>query len=408
MTLVHTDIIQLTMVSTESYSNLEDSLYSSRDLSELDNTLWNDNCDYVDIENYTDLNPNNLNLIVLHLNIRSLLSHQQELNQLIRKTEKKNSKIDIILLCETFLSKNTHNMVNVNGFTHMCNYRKEKKGGGVSILVRDGIAYRRRQDLDVFQEGHTESIFIEVKCRNGKQIIFGSMYKPPNTNNKQFIDNITEIVHKTKSAKDQYSPELVLGMDHNIDLLNSKTHKPTQKFMETMDGLLLYPTITRPTRITRNSATLIDNIYVSNLLHRSFESSIIIDDMSDHLPILTMLKQTKLHDSEPITFNSRCLDEKKLKQVNADLMTVDWIGILNGTTCDEKFNQFSEKVDQILDKTAPVKEVRISAKRRFVEPWMTHGLEQSSRKKMKLYKKNPDHELYISRPNQIQGIQKHL
>ena len=250
MTLVHTDIIQLTMVSTESYSNLEDSLYSSRDLSELDNTLWNDNCDYVDIENYTDLNPNNLNLIVLHLNIHSLLSHQQELNQLIRKTEKKNSKIDIILLCETFLSKNTHNMVNVNGFTHMCNYRKEKKGGGVSILVRDGIAYRRRQDLDVFQEGHTESIFIEVKCRNGKQIIFGSMYKPLNTNNEQFIDNITEIVHKTKSAKDQYSPELVLGMDHNIDLLNSKTHKPTKKFMETMDGLLLYPTITRPTRIT--------------------------------------------------------------------------------------------------------------------------------------------------------------
>ena len=387
MTLVHTDIIQLTTVSTEIYSNLEDSLYSSRDLSELDNTLWNDNCDYIDIENCTDLNANNFNLIVLHLNIRSLLSHQHELNQLIRKTEKKNSRIDIILLCETFLSKNTHNMVNINGFTHMCNYRKEKKGGGVSILVRDGIAYRRRQDLDVFQEGHTESIFIEVKCRNGKQIIFGSMYKPPNTNNEQFINNITEIVHKTKSAKDQYSPELVLGMDHNINLLNSKTHKPTQKFMETMDGLLLYPTITRPTRITRNSATLIDNIYVSNLLHRSFESSIIIDDMSDHLPILTMLKQTKLCDSEPITFNSRCLDEKKLKQVNADLMTVDWIGILNGTTCDEKFNQFSEKVDQILDKTAPVKEVRISAKRRFVEPWMTHELEQSSRKKMKLYKK---------------------
>ena len=109
--------------------------------------------------------------------------------------------------------------------------------------------------------------------------------------------------------------------------------------------------------------------------------------MSDHLPILTMLKQTKLRDSEPITFNSRCLDDKKLKQVNADLMKVDWIGVLNGTTCDEKFNQFSEKIDQILDKTAPVKQVRISAKRRFIEPWMTRRLEQSSCKKMRLYKK---------------------
>ena len=210
------------------------------------------------------------------------------------------------------------------------------------------------------------------------------MYKPPNTNNEQFIKNITEMVHKTKSVKGQHSPELVLGMDHNINLLNGKTHKPTQKFMETMDGLLLYPIITRPTRIMQNSATLIDNIYVSDLLHRSFESSIIIDDMSDHLPVLTMLKQTKLRDSELITFNIRCLDEKKLKQVNPDLMKVDWIGILNGTTCDEKFNQFGEKLDQILDKIAPVKEVRISAKRRFIEPWMTRGLEQSSHKKMKL------------------------
>ena len=83
--------------------------------------------------------------------------------------------------------------------------------------------------------------------------------------------------------------------------------------------------------MTHHSATLINNIYVSDSLHRSFESTIIINDMSDHLPILTMLKQTKLWDSEPITFNSRCFDDKKLKQVNADLMKVDWIGVLNGS-----------------------------------------------------------------------------
>ena len=244
MTLTHTSIIQSTMANTEIYDNLEDSLHRSRDLRELDNALWNDKCDYMDIENCTNLNPNNYNLIVLQLNIRSLLSHQHDLSQLIRTTEKKNSRIDIILLCETFLSKNMYNMVKICGFMHISNFRKDKKGSGVSILVRDGIAYRRRQDLDVFEEGHTESIFIEVKSRNGKQIIFGSMCKPPNTSNEQFITNITEIIHKTKSVKGQHPPELVLGMDHNINLLNGKSHTPTQKFIETMDGLSLYPTIT--------------------------------------------------------------------------------------------------------------------------------------------------------------------
>ena len=50
--------------------------------------------------------------------------------------------------------------------------------------------------------------------------------------------------------------------------------------------------------------------------------------MSNHLPILTMLKQTKLWDSEPITFNSRCLDDKKLKQVNANLMKIGLVYLM--------------------------------------------------------------------------------
>ena len=219
-------------------------------------------------------------------------------------------------------------MVKIPGFTHVGNFRKDKTGGGVSILIRDRIAFRCWQDLDVFEEGLTESIFIEVKSKNGRQMTFGSMYKPPNTCNDQFLKHVTDIVYKIRSVKGQHPLELILGMDHNINLLNGKSHVPTQKFIEAMDELHLYPTITWPTCITHHSAALIDNIYVTDSLHRSFESTIIIDDMSDHLPILTMLKQTKLQNSEPITFNSRCLNENKLKQVNAELMQsrggLDW------------------------------------------------------------------------------------
>ena len=86
-------------------------------------------------------------------------------------------------------------------------------------------------------------------------------------------------------------------------------------------------------------------------------------DMSDHLPILAMLKQTRLCNSELIMFNSRCLSDTKLRHVYQELMRVDWIGILNGSTSEEKFNQFSDQVEQVLDKAAPIKRVRILAKR---------------------------------------------
>ena len=200
-------------------------------------------------------------------------------------------------------------MVNVAGYTHVGNYRNTKKGGGVSILIKDGISYKRRQDLDIFQEGETESIFIEIVSKSGKNIVIGSMYRLPNTDITQFSNNISTITSLVRKTKGKCSPEIIIGMDHNIDLLKGSCHNPTQQFITDLSDIDLLPTITRPTRITNHSATLIDNIYVSNQLHRDFESTIIIHDLSDHLPVLTMLKQTKLLSKEPLTFTSRCLND---------------------------------------------------------------------------------------------------
>ena len=153
------------MCDTESDSTQTDFLLRSQDYDELDCSLWNDKCNYIEVEKCSNLNPNNYNLIVIQLNVRSLLAHQQKLCQLLRMTEKKNSRIDILLLCETFLSKQTLSMVRIPGYTHVGNYRKNKKGGGVSILIRDGISYKRRLDLDVFEEGLTESVFIQIRSK---------------------------------------------------------------------------------------------------------------------------------------------------------------------------------------------------------------------------------------------------
>ena len=79
------------MYDTEIHSTQTDLLLRSRDYDELDGSLWNDKCDYIELEKCSNHNPNNYNLIVMQLNIRSLLAHQQELCQLLRMTEKKNS-----------------------------------------------------------------------------------------------------------------------------------------------------------------------------------------------------------------------------------------------------------------------------------------------------------------------------
>ena len=54
--------------------------------------------------------------------------------------------------------------------------------------------------------------------------------------------------------------ECILGLDHNLDLLEHSIHPKTQEFLEYILDQNLLPAITKPTRISKTSATLIDNI----------------------------------------------------------------------------------------------------------------------------------------------------
>ena len=103
-------------------------------------------------------------------------------------------------------------MVNIPGYTHIGNYRTDCKGGGVLILLKNGIPYKRRVDLDIFIEGKTESVFVETISKCGRPIIIGSMYRPPNTDLEPFSDSLTNIVSKTRATKRKIPYEIIFGM----------------------------------------------------------------------------------------------------------------------------------------------------------------------------------------------------
>ena len=104
--------------------------------------MWNDKCDYIDIEDCVNLNLNCYNLIVMQLNVRSLLSNQSALNQLLRDLENRKSKVDLILLCETFLTGQLCRLVRFPGYKFISTERANRKGGGTGILVREEIMYK--------------------------------------------------------------------------------------------------------------------------------------------------------------------------------------------------------------------------------------------------------------------------
>ena len=73
-------------------------------------------------------------------------------------------------------------------------------------------------------------------------------------------------------------------MDFNIDLLQSVKNNSISSFIDHLYSMGLHPLITRPTRITCQSKTLIDNIFTSDVTSH-IQSGLLINDTSDHRPI---------------------------------------------------------------------------------------------------------------------------
>ena len=223
------------------------------------------------------------NLNIIQLNIRGLLSKQSQVNELINRLEK-SLDLHALVLCETWLTPETKNLLKVNDYSYTGTERIGKKGGGVGFLIKNNIICRERTDLKIEAE-HMEHCIVELKCRC-KNILLVSIYRPPNTSVSDFIKEYDLLLNKLNNIKDY---DIVVGMDHNLDFLKSNNHRITQKFIELNLDLNFLPCITRPTRITKSTATLIDNIFISQNLHGRQDSLILIEDLSDHLPSLITL-----------------------------------------------------------------------------------------------------------------------
>ena len=97
------------------------------------------------------------------------------------------------------------------------------------------------------------------------------------------------------------------------------------------------------------TASLIDNVFVSTNLHQSFDTLIIINDMSDHLPSLVLLKQTKIMDKSQLIFESRTLNEAKIGMIKHKLYQIDWNGELNSSDVNENFQTFCDIIKTTMD-----------------------------------------------------------
>ena len=359
--------------------------YSLNELldSDTQDSLFKD-CDYYDFDTLKEINFGTSSLNILHLNIRGMQSKISNLKVLLKEFKDAGHEIAIVTLCETFMCKKNINKCKIEGYClKESAVRENMQRGGVAIYTRDNLNTIVREDIKTFKEGIFESCFIEILTNDkNKNIIIGEIYRVPKTNSKEFLTDYRNIINKIMEE----NKEFVLCTDQNLDYLKINNHRDTSDLLELNLNSSIIPTILRPTRVTHETATLIDNIYLSKKLSSDYVSGIVKYDISDHFPCFTMIKKGIKLDKIPLTIKSRKLNEKKINRIKGALDYVDWEQ-LEPLNTNDAYNKFDEVLFNILDTFAPEKISHIKAAKCIQEPWMTKGILYSSRRIQKMYSK---------------------
>ena len=149
--------------------------------------------------------------------------------------------------------------------------------------------YRKKKgltDIDIFEEGVLESVFVEITS-GGESHFVGVIYRPPGSDLALFMDKMGVILSKFNGKR------LNLMGDFNLDLVKSSSHLATGNFLGLLNNVGLHHLISLPSRITPKSATLIDNIFSTDVAH-DVSSGLLLSSISDHFPVFAFFGGTEV------------------------------------------------------------------------------------------------------------------
>ena len=191
------------------------------------------------------------------------------------------------------------------------------------------------ENMTTVIDNSMECVTIEINVERSKNILISCIYRTPGSCIDQFNKKISELyeMHKDKVI-------FVCG-DFNIDLMKSNEHIKNKEFVDNMFSLSFYPLIVKPSRITRDSATLIDNIF-ANVMDDKIISGLLVTDVSDHLPVFAVLEmknKCKLRANRHTYNLVRKKSPEAILALKADLLSHDWQEVYVEDT-NEAYNAF--------------------------------------------------------------------
>lgn len=309
---------------------------------------------------------NNSNLNIFHCNIRS---YNKNVNELIVFLDSIRQRLDIIVLTECWLIEGGEVGTHLDDFDLHWTDKKRNKNDGVVVYVRKYLSAAVRQVTlgDVF------GVSLEFTLWK-KHFNLLAVYRTFDSSAEIFIDHLNSYY----DGLDKNKMCIFLG-DINLDLLKDDTI--TDSYKNCMVGVGLVQCIDKPTRITSNSKSIIDHIFVRYCDITRVNAAIFDTSITDHLS--TALTITGPSCTATTLLTPRTYVDHTLLTNN--LAGSDWEAVMNCLDVNTCANVFVKTIKNCIDISKKLVQNKCTRFRKL-KPWITVDLIQAIRKRDKMSK----------------------
>ena len=300
----------------------------------------------------------------------------------------KTLKIDVLILSESKLDQTIpNNLIMIPGYHEPLRHDRElngRHGGGVLMYIAENLAFQHKQE---FQSSMFEHVWADVRI-NDRIYAINALYRPPNesANDHQLFLQTADNILNQLNDYEKAAYKIILG---DLNFGNSYCTDPIlipkqldSKASDLFSSYGFQQLIDIPTRVTENSMSLIDLIFINKP-----------DDVICH----GTLHKIADHDGVLVSFNTKITKPKPKTKTIYDYKNADLTGLIKfikeydfenfvfQSPVLDQAEKFTDVLKQAFSQFVPTKTITI---RPADAPWC------NSYTRLLLRKKNRNYHIY--------------
>jgi hypothetical protein len=201
-----------------------------------------------------------------------------------------------------------------------------------------------------------ESICLQISEKNAKSFLITTLYRPPSGSNylsKTFNDSLNELL----TDIDTTGLESILLGDANVNYSKKSENKDFKMSLSSNGYKQL---VTEPTRITKDSSSLVD-IIATTRPEVIKETKVFTTSISDHEMVGCIRKRN--HMKFPAkTIRVRDYTDYNPAVVKNELLNENWSGVINAVGINDAVSCFNTILNNTFTKHAPFINKRVKRK----------------------------------------------